>query len=84
MKATFLNALTTLGIALLGAGWAFVLYKALWGLVAIPVAVASAGQALFLVGKRMVGTRPEGSIRLMEWGFLGPFSLPSSGPEQSS
>ncbi|WP_141747178.1 hypothetical protein [Streptomyces agglomeratus] len=74
-KATFLNAFTTLGIALLGAGWAFVFYQALWGVVAIPLVIAGIGQAMFLVGKRMVRTRPKGSVRLMEWGFLGPFFL---------
>ncbi|WP_406738667.1 hypothetical protein OG365_25670 [Streptomyces sp. NBC_00853] len=75
MKATILNAATTFAIAVLGAGWAYALYKAIWVAVAIPIALAAIGHALFLAGKRKVSTTPKTSVWMMEWGFLGPFFL---------
>lgn len=75
MKATILNASTTLVVALLGAGWAYAFYKANWALVAIPAGLGFIGQALFALGKRRVPKTPRFAVRLMECGFLGPFSL---------
>jgi hypothetical protein len=75
MKSTLLNSGTTLVIALIGAGWAYAFYKAIWLLVALPAVIAAVGQVLFSDGKRKVRSRPAGAVRLMEWGSLGPFWL---------
>ncbi|MEU6398105.1 hypothetical protein ABZ867_14115 [Streptomyces cinnamoneus] len=75
MKATLTNAGTTFAVAVLGAGWAYLIYKALWVFAAIPIALAVSGQVLFLIGKRNIRKHPQGSIYMMEWGFLGPFFL---------
>jgi hypothetical protein len=75
VKDTLLNAGITLFIAALGAGWAYSFYKALWVLVAIPIALAVIGQLLFIAGKGRIRTHPKAACKVMEWGILGPLFL---------
>ncbi|MGW3651045.1 hypothetical protein [Streptomyces sp. NPDC000878] len=71
MKSTVVNALVALGVACIGAGWAYTAHKG-WLLLAVlsPLILITLGEATFRWGKRRIKTSPTASMKWMQFRFL--------------
>ncbi|XUL89944.1 hypothetical protein ACQ86D_27675 [Streptomyces galilaeus] len=80
MKLTVVNALVALGVACVGAGWAYAVHKQ-WLLLAVPVPLVliTLGEATFRWGKRRIKTAPTASVKWMQFRFLMYLSVATVG-----